>query len=199
MPLAKIELFAVAIGPGSFTGLRIGLSTVKSFAATFARPCAGVRTLHAIAHAAGVSSHTLAMLPAGRGEVYAQLLSVDEGNFVLAKTEPSHLKPRLLIERFKNLRNLKWAGEGARQNADLILEAAHQGGLDLIDEAQREGMMRERGREVWMLAAPVENLAKDVACLAYQNALRGETCRAEELNALYVRPSDAELNEQCRE
>jgi tRNA threonylcarbamoyladenosine biosynthesis protein TsaB len=195
--LPEIELFAAAIGPGSFTGLRIGLATVKSFAATLSRPCVAIPTLHAVAHAAGISSHTLAMLQAGRGEVFAQLLSVDEDDSVHASNEPAHLNPQLLIEKFKHLRKLKWAGEAARQNSDLIREAAHMAGLAFIDEAQPEGMMQERVGEVWTLAAPFETLAEDVACLAHQNALRGETCQAEELSALYVRPSDAELNEQC--
>src|SRR5213593_4045257 len=68
LSLREIELFAVASGPGSFTGLRIGLATVKALAVTMNRPCVGVPTLEAIAHSAGSSEATVTLLPAGRGE-----------------------------------------------------------------------------------------------------------------------------------
>ncbi len=55
MRLSDIELFAVTVGPGSFTGLRIGLATVKAFAVCFGKPCVPVSTLAAIAHGAGDS------------------------------------------------------------------------------------------------------------------------------------------------
>src|SRR5947207_1763330 len=76
--LSDIDFFAVATGPGSFTGLRIGIATVKALAATLDRPCAGVPTLQAIALAAGPSPGSIALLPAGRGEVFAQLFSVTD-------------------------------------------------------------------------------------------------------------------------
>src|SRR5436190_11423783 len=61
--LPEIDLFAVAVGPGSFTGLRIGIATVKALAATLDRPCAGIPTLAAIAHSAGVSNASLVLVP----------------------------------------------------------------------------------------------------------------------------------------
>src|ERR1700716_2270585 len=60
--LKEIDLFAAAVGPGSFTGLRIGLATTKSLATCTGKDCAGVSTLAAIAHAAGTSPHTLSLL-----------------------------------------------------------------------------------------------------------------------------------------
>src|SRR5215204_5825275 len=60
--LAEIDLFAVATGPGSFTGLRIGIATVKGLAATLDRPCSGIPTLHAVALAAGASHRSVALL-----------------------------------------------------------------------------------------------------------------------------------------
>jgi tRNA threonylcarbamoyl adenosine modification protein YeaZ len=76
LELRDVDLFAAAIGPGSFTGLRIGLATVKSLAVATNKKCIGVSTLAAVAHAAGNSERTVALLPAGRGEVFAQMLSV---------------------------------------------------------------------------------------------------------------------------
>src|SRR5262244_1238163 len=74
--LADVDVFAVASGPGSFTGLRIGIATIKALSTTLERPCAGIPTLDAIAHAGGASVRSVALMPAGRGEVFAQLFSV---------------------------------------------------------------------------------------------------------------------------
>src|SRR5919202_1006228 len=46
--LKEVELYAAAVGPGSFTGLRSGLATVKGLALTTGRPAVGVQTLHAL-------------------------------------------------------------------------------------------------------------------------------------------------------
>src|SRR3982074_468901 len=56
--LQQVELFAAASGPGSFTGLRIGLATIKAFVATLNRPCIGIPTLHAVARSGGPSQAT---------------------------------------------------------------------------------------------------------------------------------------------
>src|SRR5438128_1293205 len=74
--LFDVDLFAVTVGPGSFTGLRIGLATVKALAVCVQKPCAAVSTLAAVAHAAGDFATTVSVLPAGRGEVYAQAFIV---------------------------------------------------------------------------------------------------------------------------
>src|SRR3989440_4681419 len=78
--LSEVDLFAVAVGPGSFTGLRIGLATVKAFAAHLNRKVAGVSTLAAVAHASGAQGEIVSLLPAGRGEVFAQRFAVEDGN-----------------------------------------------------------------------------------------------------------------------
>jgi tRNA threonylcarbamoyladenosine biosynthesis protein TsaB len=76
--LADVEAFAVSIGPGSFTGLRIGLATVKAFALGDARPVAAVPTLAALcASAAGeaAGAPVAALLDARRGALYAACVS----------------------------------------------------------------------------------------------------------------------------
>ncbi len=66
-----IEAFAVVSGPGSFTGLRIGLAAVKALAEALEKPIAAVSLLEAIAIAGSVSGRMVAALDAGRDEVYA--------------------------------------------------------------------------------------------------------------------------------
>ena len=68
---AEIDLFAVTSGPGSFTGLRVGLGTVQGLSLASRRPCLGVPTLDVVAHAAaGASGTIVAILEAFRGEVF---------------------------------------------------------------------------------------------------------------------------------
>ncbi|HKR22298.1 MAG TPA: tRNA (adenosine(37)-N6)-threonylcarbamoyltransferase complex dimerization subunit type 1 TsaB, partial [Pyrinomonadaceae bacterium] len=100
LALPEIDLFAVATGPGSFTGLRIGIATIKALAATLDRPCVGIPTLEAVALSAGVSEASIALLPAGRGEVFTQLFAVHNDDahprLVEALDEPAHVPPARL-------------------------------------------------------------------------------------------------------
>lgn len=67
---AQIDLYAVSAGPGSFTGLRIGLAAVKGLAQPFATPCAPVSTLEALAWNVTGEGTVICALDARRGEVY---------------------------------------------------------------------------------------------------------------------------------
>jgi tRNA threonylcarbamoyladenosine biosynthesis protein TsaB len=179
--LFDVDLFAVTVGPGSFTGLRIGLATVKAFAVCVQKPCAAVSTLAAIAHAAGDSATTVSILPAGRGEVYAQSFSV-RGEIVQALDGAAHLKPAEIVERYGKLRTIKLAGEGAHQHFETFRQRAEKESADEIMS--------------WTLAPQPERLADSVAALALSAYRDGETSDASELRANYVRASDAEINEQ---
>jgi tRNA threonylcarbamoyladenosine biosynthesis protein TsaB len=77
LALAKLELkeidgFAVTVGPGSFTGLRIGISTVKGLAFAAAKPCVGISTLEALAFPClPCPQRICTLMDARKGEVYA--------------------------------------------------------------------------------------------------------------------------------
>ena len=72
LELAAVAGFALSIGPGSFTGLRVGLATVKGLAFGIGRPVAAVPTLAVLARGAPPSADpVVALLDAQRGEVYA--------------------------------------------------------------------------------------------------------------------------------
>jgi tRNA threonylcarbamoyladenosine biosynthesis protein TsaB len=192
--LNEIDIFAAALGPGSFTGLRIGLATVKSFAATLKRQCVGVPTLYAVAHAAGESERTLALLPAGRGEVFAQLLKVEQSGDVYPIDSPIHITPHKLLEKVKAEKSLIWAGEGARLHAEAIEARALAEGILYRDESQH-GQLEQSTEQQWTLAPSQEILAADVGQLAWLRYRSSEVVFPEHLRAIYVRPSDAELNQ----
>ena len=171
--LAEIDLFTVAAGPGSFTGLRIGIATTKALAATLARPTAAIPTLQAIALAGGPSDASVALLPAGRGEVFAQLFSVSNHGAVTARDEASHIAPAKMFDKYGSLEKLLWCGEGAI--------------------AQRELIESTGAGKQWRIAPRPQNLARHVAALALRNFRAGQLVAPDALQAIYVRPSDAEL------
>jgi tRNA threonylcarbamoyladenosine biosynthesis protein TsaB len=185
--LNEIDLFAAAVGPGSFTGLRIGLATTKSFAVCMGKGCAGVSTLAAIAHAAGASDQTVALLPAGRGELFAQLFSVSDGQ-VRELDAPAHLSPGAILETYGEAREVRWAGEGAHLQAETLRGWAQAHKIPFDDSSQ--------GRTAWSLAAPAGDLAISIAALALNAYRNGIIVDPEELRAVYVRASDAEINEK---
>jgi tRNA threonylcarbamoyladenosine biosynthesis protein TsaB len=186
--LAEVELFACAAGPGSFTGLRIGIATVKALAASLKRPCVGIPTLQAVAFAAGPAARTVALLPAGRGEVFAQMFSVSDEGVVTELDQAAHLSPPKLLERYGAFAELTWAGIGAEQQRGLLESFAE--GKDRAISNLRSQISKYN----WRVAAPEPNLARHVAALALQALQTGKLQSPDALSAIYVRPSDAELN-----
>jgi tRNA threonylcarbamoyladenosine biosynthesis protein TsaB len=176
LDLSEIDLFAVATGPGSFTGLRIGIATVKGLAATLDRPCAGVPTLQAVALSAGASERSVALLPAGRGEVFAQLFSVTTDGLVTELDKATHISPQRLLARYDSLESVLWCGEGAVANSVLLSLLATKPG--------------------WQIAPASQNLATHVASLALAQFHGNQLLHPDALQAIYVRPSDAELKVQ---
>lgn len=187
--LNDLDLLAAAAGPGSFTGLRIGLATVKALASTLQIPCIGIPTLHAVAYAAGTSPATVALLPAGRGEVFSQLLAVSTDGRVTALDEPAHLPPKRVLEKYLGVETLTWAGAGAHRYREILQTYALQKGIDFYGEFQETGIPA-RG---WVVAPMGNNLSQAIAVLALQKFENNEVADPLSLAAIYVRPSDAEL------
>ena len=168
-----VDLFAVAAGPGSFTGLRIGIATVKALAATLNRACIGIPTLEAIAHAAVPASKIVTLLPAGRGEVFCQMFSLSDTGEPAPLDEAAHLSPARMIERYRHFDDIVWTGDGAKIYSQLIKESVSSRDVRIIESTS--------------------NLAEHVGALAFRRLSIDGSFTPNDLHALYVRPSDAEL------
>lgn len=168
----QIDGFAVARGPGSFTGLRIGISVVKALAYALSKPVAGISTLDGIAWQMSFSSLPVCvMMDAKRGEVYSAVYYFNRGTLE-KKTEALALSPEDASDMAGQ--NALFAGSGARVFKDVIKE--HLG----------PGAVFAPGFQNSISAAAIaEVLFKNPDLLSF------------DLSAalpLYLRSSDAEIN-----
>jgi tRNA threonylcarbamoyladenosine biosynthesis protein TsaB len=120
--LESIDLLAVAAGPGSFTGLRVGIAAMQGLAMSMGRKIVPISALDALAAAAGDGSAPVAAwIDAQRGEVFAALYD-GSGRRVLI--EPSSLPPIRTLEAWEGaLRDeVRIIGDGAARYEDAIRE-----------------------------------------------------------------------------
>lgn len=121
--LADIDLFVAARGPGSFTGLRVGLAAMEGFAAAHGKPGAGVTTLEALAWKTGVQDRpVVALIDARRGDVYAAVYRRVRDTLI-EERPAAVLKP---AEWFASLprQEMIFCGDGAVQYRSAIEEVA---------------------------------------------------------------------------
>ena len=171
--IKDIDAFAVSIGPGSFTGLRIGLSTAKGLSYAAKKPLVPVRTLDAFARTLPYCSHLICPLfDARRNEVYGAFYKWEDGRSVKIMPEIA-IGPEELLKMIKE--PVVILGDGAKTYRDLIMAT-------LKDNA---------------LFAPLTNMspsASTVAEIAIEQIKQGITTDPISLTPYYLRKSEAELN-----
>jgi len=170
-----VDVFAACVGPGGFTGLRVGMATLKGFSMAGGKPLIGVTSLQASAYGIEAQKRVCVLLNAYKGEVYSQLFRIESDGVPNAENEPfiSNLENALL--RVESYDELVFVGDGAVANWDKISS----------ENAQRD--------KRWALDLGDRRLAEAIAQLAYVRYERGEMETAESLKACYVRPSEAEI------
>ena len=165
-----IDLFAVAAGPGSFTGLRVGIATVQGLAMAQGKRVVAVSALEALARAGTNAEHTIAAwMDAQRGEVFAALYAPDGRDLLIP---PVSAPPRAVLDT--------WAGTADAGQLLFIGDGAIR---------HRDFLRQELGNQVRVVAPPP--LAGLIGHIAVENPGRADLPHA--IVPIYVRKSDAEL------
>jgi tRNA threonylcarbamoyladenosine biosynthesis protein TsaB len=100
LALSGMDLMAVTRGPGSFTGLRVGLATVQGLALATKVPVVAVSTLEALALQAATDLVVAPMIDARRGEVYSAVYQIRAGEITMLAPEAA-LSPRAAAQRIR--------------------------------------------------------------------------------------------------
>jgi tRNA threonylcarbamoyladenosine biosynthesis protein TsaB len=111
--LRAIDVFAVATGPGSFTGLRIGIATMQGLALAERKPLVGVSAFDALASSAQVN-HVATWVDAWRGEIYAS--EYENGRVIL---EPMVASPEVVLAAMHH-RDALFIGDAAVKHRDRL-------------------------------------------------------------------------------
>jgi tRNA threonylcarbamoyladenosine biosynthesis protein TsaB len=159
-----IDAFAAATGPGSFTGLRIGLTAVKGLAEILGKPIAAVSVLEACVLTSGINyddARVFAALDAQRNEVYL-------GEYMLSRGIATK-KDEVLVTRDEFVARVQ--GRVAVTPDEELVKAARSAAAVRIERPT----------------------STDIARIGLQKMARGETVSVEELDANYIRRSDAEI------
>ncbi|MDP3260561.1 MAG: tRNA (adenosine(37)-N6)-threonylcarbamoyltransferase complex dimerization subunit type 1 TsaB [Thermodesulfovibrionales bacterium] len=175
--ISDIDVFAVATGPGSFTGLRIGLSTVKGFSYATGKQIVSVPTLEALAWNFPYSRYPVCtMLDARKKEAYAALFKWEGENLIRLINETSAKPEEFARDALSVTRDERFifAGEGAALYRDKIIEA-----------------MGEKA----IFASPEKTVPSpaNVAVLGLKKAKAGEFSEPISLIPMYIRKSEAEV------
>ena len=173
LDITDIDLFACSEGPGSFTGLRIGIGTIKGLAYGLGKPVVGVSTLEALAHNIDVTDLIICpIMDARRGQVYNGLYRYNDDRLTCIE-EPRALS---IDELCKELtKKTIFVGDGVNVHKEKIKEL-------LGDKA--------------VFASP-QNLLQRAGSVAYA-ALNKEAVSAEDLTAVYLRKPQAEREREER-
>lgn len=158
-----IGAFAVASGPGSFTGLRVGLAAIKALAEILGKPIAAVSLLEAVAIAGRVPGRVVAALDAGRGEIYA-------GEYDVTGDSAGLVRERILTRN--------------EFSAELS-------GLTVVTP---DATLTQMARDSGVAVTTVEPIsAAEIARLGWRKIQSGIVVSPEQLEANYIRRTDAEI------
>jgi len=164
--IRDIDGFAAASGPGSFTGLRVGLSAIKGLAEVLHKPIATVSLLEALAASSPQNGKIIAALDAGRSEVFYGLYEVEGG-------KPTCLNEQLL----SSTELIEYANK-----PDIV--------LTLTSDSLLKEKLSEAGVEVHLTERPDSSM---IARIGARKLIEGQTISVEALDANYLRRSDAEI------
>src|SRR5229473_3272228 len=177
LTLRDIDLYAVAAGPGSFTGVRVGLTTVKAWSEVHGHPIAAVSRLEAIAaQGTGSAPYVAAIIDARRNQIFAALYR-RQGALLERVDEEMVIAPDKFLE---------WcAAKAASEKIDWV--STDPNCLTQTQQWPSRLALNETVQEI----SPV--LASRIGQIGYRLALQNQHTDSLTLDANYIRRSDAEI------
>lgn len=176
LTIKDVDAFAVAAGPGSFTGIRIGLSAVKAFAFASGKPVAQVPVLEALAAKVLAENVRLAcpFLDAKKSEIYAALFEL-KGRQIIELVPQGAYNPDDFFSRLPLGRVIHFSGNGLRVYREKVIQ-----------------YLRDKAR----FPQRTFFIAAEVGKLGYKILEAGQGKSASQLEPIYLRKSQAE--EKCQ-
>lgn len=177
LTIAEMDAFGIVVGPGSFTGLRIGLATIKGLAQALDKPVAGVSTLEALAYNLACSKGIVCpILDAQRNQTYGALFAAEGDGKIERLTEDRAMDIDELIAELRNFDDspIYLLGDGVPRFGETLTEA--------LSDVRR---------------VPVHlnmNRASSAGVCALAKLEAGEAVDYKTIEPLYIRPSYAEEN-----
>lgn len=174
--MESVELLAVSTGPGSFTGLRVGLATVKAWAEVYGTRVVGVSRLESMARVGDRSGLVAASYDAQRGQIFGGLYRWVEGAMKVVENEVVTASDAFVafVEEHAGANRVQWVSLDPQ----------------LLTSPEKWAIREPRGDRLIACPADVASLIGD---LAEERAKRHEFTDVLELDANYVRRSDAEI------
>lgn len=173
LTIKDIDVFACSTGPGSFTGLRIGIASVKGFAFAQNKPCVSVSGLEAMAYNHIHTDYVICpLMDARAGQVYNGVYKRIRGK-LKAITPPRAVEIETVVRELSEMgKTVLFLGDGVKPNLEIIKTL---GSKAVIGEFNNN-MQR----------------AATIALIAEEKVKNGETVSGQELEAEYLRKSQAE-------
>ena len=174
--IEDLDGWAISLGPGSFTGLRIGVSTVKGLAFATQKPVLGVSSLDVLASQISPTPYLICpILDARKREVYTSFYRYDEGNSLKRLSVHQAIKPEDLVGRIKE--RTIFVGNGIKNYGDFLRDS-----LPFLGIFPPASFNVPHG--------------SGVAKLGHELLRKGEQLDLSTFTPIYVRPSEAEIKWQ---
>jgi tRNA threonylcarbamoyladenosine biosynthesis protein TsaB len=188
LKLEDFDLFAVSAGPGSFTGLRVGLTAAKGWAEVYGKPVVGVSALEAVALQVRSSGAVLVpALDARRGQIYFGVYRPTSAGLAL-DGEEFVVTPEEFAEKLGALAHIGDGSPGENRGAGFTIVTPDASVVEVVSRWKANSPAAFAGLEIVSSV-----LAPFIGRIAHARALRGRVSDALTLDANYVRRTDAEM------
>jgi len=175
LSIKDIDVFGVVAGPGSFTGLRIGMATIKGFAQALNKPVVGVSSLESLAMNIPCSTGFICpVLDAQRNQTYTGIFHFDQGRLVRDMPDAVMKIDDLIKELQKYPGDIYFLGDGLPRFSEVLVAGCPQG--KVVPNYLNM------------------NRASSAAALVLERVLKGEISHYRDIEPVYIRPSYAEEN-----